>query len=78
MADMRFTLNSKGVKALLKSAEMESIVREKANEAVKRLPSGYEADTHVGKTRVNASIRTRTASAVKDNSKNNSLLKAVR
>jgi len=78
LSDMRFTLNSKGVQALLKSAEMESIVREKANEAVKRLPSGYEADTHVGKTRVNASIRTRTASAVKDNSKNNSLLKAVR
>ena len=49
---MRFTLNSKGVQALLKSAEMESIVREKANEAVKRLPSGYEADTHVDRKSV--------------------------
>ena len=78
MSDMRFTLNSKGVQALLKSAEMESIVREKANEAVKRLPDGYEADTHVGKTRVNASVRTKTYAAVKDNSKNNSLLRAVR
>lgn len=66
------------MQALLKSAEMESIVREKANEAVKRLHDGYEADTHVGKNRVNASVRTKTYAAVKDNSKNNSLLRAVR
>ena len=76
--DDLFELNEQGVRALLKSAEMESVVREKANEAVKRLPSGYEADTHVGKNRVNASVRTKTYAAVKDNSKNNSLLKAVR
>ena len=76
--DDLFELNEQGVRALLKSAEMEAILKERADKALRRLPSGYESDTHVGKTRVNASVWTKTASAVKDNSKNNSLLKAVR
>ena len=77
MSDL-FELNEKGVQALLKSAEMEAILKERADKALRRLPAGYESDTHVGKNRVNASVWTKTASAVKDNSKNNSLLKAVR
>ena len=76
--DDLFELNEQGVRALLKSAEMEAILKERADKALRRLPTGYESDTHVGKTRVNASVWTKTASAVKDNSKNNSLLKAVR
>ena len=76
--DDLFELNEQGVRALLKSAEMEAILKERADKALRRLPAGYESDTHVGKTRINASVWTKTASAVKDNSKNNSLLKAVR
>ena len=76
--DDLFELNEQGVRALLKSTEMEAILKERADKALRRLPAGYESYTHVGKTRVNASVWTKTASAVKDNSKNNSLLKAVR
>ena len=39
---------------------------------------GYEVSTYVGKTRANASVRANTVKSIKDNKKNNTLLKAVR
>ena len=43
-----------------------------------RCGDGYEMTTHVGKNRVNASVHAKTIKARKDNSKNNTLLKAMR
>lgn len=76
MAKLRVKLNRKGVRELLKSAEiMDECVRiaqEKANEA----GSGYEADSgYVGKTRASAIVYPSSAKARQDNYHNNTLLK---
>lgn len=75
---VKFELNSEGVRELLKSAEMEQCVSEYANKAVSRLGAGYEASTFQGKNRVNASVMAVTYEAKKENSKNNTILKAIR
>lgn len=76
MAKLRIKLNRKGVRELLKSAEiMDECVRiaqGKANEA----GSGYEADSgYVGKTRASAIVYPSSAKARQDNYHNNTLLK---
>ena len=78
MADVRIELNSDGVKALLKSAEMKQICKEHAEAIAKRAGDGYEVDTYTGRTRVNAQVTAVTNKAKRDNMKNNTLLKAVR
>lgn len=76
MAKLRIKLNRKGVRELLKSAEiMDECVRiaqEKANEA----GGGYEADSgYVGKTRASAIVYPSSEKARQDNYHNNTLLK---
>lgn len=76
MAKMRIKLKRRGVRELLKSAEiMDECVRiaqEKANEA----GGGYEADCgYVGKTRASAIVYPSSAKARQDNYHNNTLLK---
>ena len=75
MAD--FELNYDGVRELLQSSEMMAICKEYADKAKGRLGDGYIVTTHTGKTRVNASVMAATQNARKDNSENNSILKAV-
>lgn len=40
--------------------------------------TGYVVDSHVGKSRVNASVRANTVESIKDNYENNTLLKSLR
>lgn len=77
MDDFTFKLNSSGVRQLLQSPSMLSLVTELANNACSRLGNGYEVTTKVGRNRVNAEIRTTTAAAAKENSEHNTLLKAI-
>lgn len=72
-----FELDKQGVKALMKSEEMKQAMKSVADEAVGRLGEGYEADTHTGKTRVNASVYAVTAAAQRENLSQNTILKAV-
>ena len=72
-----FELDKQGVKALMKSEEMKQAVKSVADEAVGKLGEGYEADTHTGKTRVNASVYAVTAEARRENLTQNTILKAV-
>ena len=78
MASVRIELNSEGVKELLRSAEMMQICRNAAQQIAGNAGDGYEVSTYTGRTRVNASVYTATAKAMRDNLKNNTLLKAVR
>ena len=78
MIRMRFKLNRKGVRELLRSQEMEGICKEYAERALERLGDGYEADTHVGPNRVNAMVSASTYKARRENSKDKTILKAVR
>lgn len=78
MGNVHIELNSEGVRALLRSAEIMSVCREYADAARSRLGEGYEVTTHMGQNRVNASVAAVTAKARKENLEQNSILKALR
>ncbi|RMI77652.1 hypothetical protein ABNB56_11455 [Streptococcus iniae] len=77
MSNFVFKLNRAGVSELLKSSEMQSILTEHATTIKNRAGDGYEQDIYVGKNRANAMVKAETFKARRDNSKNNTLLKAV-
>lgn len=77
-SNVKVVLNTSGVRELLRSNEMMTICEEQANHALNKLGPGYEVTTHIGRRRVNASIGTATYEAMRDNSQNNSILKALR
>ena len=77
MSNFVFKLNRAGVRELLKSSEMQGILKEHATTIKNRAGDGYEQDIHVGRNRANAMVKAETFKARKDNSKNNTLLKAV-
>lgn len=74
----KFVLNSAGVRALLRSDEMQEVLAERARAVQQRCGPGYESDTYVGKNRANAMVWAETHRAKRDNAKNNTLLKGVR
>ena len=74
----KFKLNRSGVRELLRSDELMAECNKHAKRIQSRCGDGYEMTTHVGKNRVNASVHAKTIKARKDNSKNNTLLKAMR
>ena len=77
MSKVKFELNRKGVRELLKSQEMMTVVTEYANRVQKKAGDGYEVSQYSGKNRVNASVSAETVKARKDNLENNTLLKAL-
>lgn len=77
MSKFKFELNRQGVADLMKSGEMMSICKGYADRAQAQLGTGYAVTTHVGKSRVNASVAAETYKARKENADNNSILKAV-
>lgn len=78
MAKIKVKLNEKEVGKLLKSEAVKNELKKHADETVQALGSGYEASTYIGKTRANASIAAVTYKAKLENSKNNTILKALR
>nr|DAL06338.1 MAG TPA: type I neck protein [Caudoviricetes sp.] len=75
--NVRFEPSDEGIKAFLNSSEMVSMLNEKANSALSKLGDGYEVSTMQGKTRANASIVASSHKAKRENSKSNTILKAV-
>jgi len=78
MAKMKFNLNRKGVADLMKSSAMQKVLKDHATVVRNRCGDGYEQDVHVGKNRANAMVSATTYQAKKENSRNNTILKAVR
>lgn len=78
MSKFKVKLNRAGVRALLKSDIMQSVLQTKASAIRNRCGDGYNQDMHVGKNRANAMIWADTASAKTENMENNTILKAVR
>lgn len=74
----KFILNRTGVAELMKSPEMVVLLKETAKTIQNRAGDGYETSTFVGKNRVNISVKTKSRKAIRDNNKNNTLLKALR
>ena len=77
MSKFKFELNQAGVRALMQSPEMQSILKDKAGNTVNRLGSGYDSDIFVGKNRANAMVYADSFKARLENSRENTILKAV-
>ncbi len=74
----KFVLNKKGVYDLMKSAEMQSILKKKATSVKNRCGDGFEQDIYVGRNRANAGIIASTYEARKKCYEENTLLKGLR
>lgn len=81
MPKIHFDLNSAGVKELLLSQELGSVVSGYAEQVAGRAGSmtglEYESTARAGKGRVKATVRAGSAHAYYENLKNNTLLKAL-
>lgn len=75
---VKLIMNKNGIGELLKGAEMQALLKEKADAIVSRCNGNYETDTYVGKSRANSSIVTHDSATYHRNLKNNELLKALR
>ena len=74
---IKVELNHTAVGELLKSSEMQELVKSYADEIAKRAGEGYASDTYSAGSRVIASAYTETEEAIEDNLENNTLLKAM-
>lgn len=78
MSKFKFVLNKAGVRELMKSEEMQGILKDKADGALSSLGEGYKSDAYVGRNRANAMVYADSYQAKRDNLENNSILRAVR
>lgn len=76
-SDFEFKLNSVGVRQLLKSEEMQSILSEYGSEIASNAGSGFEIDERVYKKRAVVNVYPKTEHARIKDYKENALLKAV-
>ena len=77
MGNVKIVLNRDGVRELLKSQALMDECVKYANRAVAQLGDGYEVTTVVGRNRVNAEVAAVTYEAKVENTKTNSILKAI-
>lgn len=73
----KFKLNGKGVVELLKSAEMQSVIEEYANNCAMQAGNGYASDNVMSSDRVKAFVYADSDDARRDNNENNTLLKVI-
>lgn len=78
MSKLKFELNRKGIAELMKSSNMQGVLKKYADGIKNRAGSGYEQDLYVGKNRANARVWPESDQAKSDNYKNNTLLKSVK
>lgn len=74
----KFELDKGGVRELLKSSEMRSILAEAAAQKASQAGSGYSSEVHEGKKRLYANIFPASKEAAHDNFENNTLEKVIR
>ena len=75
MSKIRIELNSSGIRALLRSPEMQAVLKDRADTVKDRCGDGYES--YVAPTHAVAVAETASRKAYDDNSVNNTLLKAA-
>lgn len=78
MAKYKFELNRSGVRALLRSDEMKTMLKAKADAAAKACGDGYEAGSYVMPTRAVARVSAVSVQAKQENLGNNTILKALK
>ena len=77
MAKFKFELNSAGVVELLKSAEMKEVLKEYGGKISSSAGNGYAYEEVMSGDRAKVFVGAETPEAQKDNSENNTLLKAI-
>lgn len=77
MSNVKIELNSAGIREMLKSPEIEAECKKHAQNVADKAGDGFEVNTMVGKTRVNAMVYAATNAAYSKNLKENTLLKAL-
>ncbi len=77
MAKVKIELNSSGIRQFLKSEEMGQMLKQQAEQVRARCGSGYSTDLYQASSRVIAGVFAETAEAAKQNSRENTLLKAI-
>ena len=77
-SNITFVLNRAGVRELLRSPQMQNIIREKAEAKAIACGQGYEASVRVGVNRAYANVYPATKEAYQDNLDNNTLEKVIR
>lgn len=74
---MRVKLNSRGVREMLKSADVQAQLDQAAERMAESAGPGYEGGPHPWTTRGRASVITATPAAVRDNSRNQTLARVL-
>lgn len=77
MSKVRVELNSPGIRAFLRSAEMGNYVGSLAAGIAGRCGEGYASDTKLMPGRVISSVFTDDAKAARDNADNNTILRSL-
>ena len=77
MDKVKIELNSSGIRQLLKSEEMGQMLKQQAEQVRAGCGSGYSTDLYQAGSRVIAGVFAETAEAAKQNSRENTLLKAL-
>lgn len=77
MAQARFTADRAAVAQFLKSAEVEAVMQQHADKVAERAGDGYKATTWQGDGRVIGSVETETIRAMRQNRRDNTLLRAL-
>lgn len=77
MSNVKFKLNPKGVRELLKSDKVQAECRNRAQNALTKCGEGYVVHDINYPERAGAVVAAASMRAVNDNKKNNTLLKAV-
>lgn len=78
MSKIKFKLDLRGLNKLMKSPEMQGVLNDAARRIAASAGDGYETETaHPISFVAIASVRAETPAARRENSENNTLLKAV-
>lgn len=77
MSRVRVVMNSAGAHSLLTSGEVESLVGGLASQVAARAGHGFEASTWRGDSRVIGSVETASFAAMRRNSRDQTLLRAL-
>ncbi len=77
MADVKFELNLQGLNELMKSSEMQAALDAAGERVRSAAGDGYETSSRTGHFIGFCNIYPATKEAAKDNSENNTLLKAL-
>lgn len=78
MSNLKFELNSAGVRQLLRSEAMAAGLESTAAAIAERCGAGYESDRKLMPTRVIASVYTGETRAYRDNMQNNTILRSLK